>query len=546
MEYNDLYQIHNFKTGDKLLASQMNKIEKQLEINTAGLLFVTPEMFGAVGDGDSENPTDDTIAIQKAINTGKSVKFSPKTYLITSPIILDQNTDSEREDKRIQRKGLIYDGGGCTILHRNCAAVCLTSAIKSHIDEITGREIIEDIPSNSIGYKAFVQLGLVKCIIQNFNFIYDGDTKQDGLYIAGDYNLNNSYINQCKIVSCSFKGQNRGIYLSGYNINIEKCIFENCNYGILSNYINQSTIKDNRLVACQNGLKMICPIQSVISNNYFYNCGTLSALINEETNEPMVDENNNIQYNSNIEGIGLFLSGNLDNPNDCMLNTLVINNTFKNGDSINPYYEHIKVTFAINLTIAYNILDGYSNIDDKAIDILFCKNLNMLYNSCLNNDQNQSCDLYICDTNSNKKNAPNGAWKDIEAENIYIDGGSYGSINISYGENNNNNSLFTIPVININNITIQGILKISVKRPSGATDLSGIHFVNAKDVIINSLMTSPSSEETGLFGVIGVSCLKNANITLLDEYIEIKTIGDNRYSLTKDNDTNLHWILLED
>jgi len=27
------------------------------------LLFVTPEMFGAVGDGDSENPTDDTIAI---------------------------------------------------------------------------------------------------------------------------------------------------------------------------------------------------------------------------------------------------------------------------------------------------------------------------------------------------------------------------------------------------------------------------------------------------------------------------------------------------
>ena len=97
MEYNDLYQIHNFKTGDKLLASQMNKIEKQLEINTAGLLFVTPEMFGAIGNGDSENPTDDTIAIQKAIKTGKSVKFSPKTYLITSPIILDQNTDSEKE-----------------------------------------------------------------------------------------------------------------------------------------------------------------------------------------------------------------------------------------------------------------------------------------------------------------------------------------------------------------------------------------------------------------------------------------------------------------
>lgn len=55
--------------------------------------FVTPEMFGAVGDG----VTDDTEAVQAAINTGRKVLFSNKTYLIT-PITIAKSSDLLGED----------------------------------------------------------------------------------------------------------------------------------------------------------------------------------------------------------------------------------------------------------------------------------------------------------------------------------------------------------------------------------------------------------------------------------------------------------------
>ena len=53
--------------------------------------FVTPEMFGAYGDGVNDH--DDSEAIQFAFDTGKVVEFSPKTYTcfaltVTSPITI--------------------------------------------------------------------------------------------------------------------------------------------------------------------------------------------------------------------------------------------------------------------------------------------------------------------------------------------------------------------------------------------------------------------------------------------------------------------------
>ena len=46
--------------------------------------YVTPEMFGAKGDG----LTDDTLAIQDAIDTGNPVYFAAKIYAVSSPLIM--------------------------------------------------------------------------------------------------------------------------------------------------------------------------------------------------------------------------------------------------------------------------------------------------------------------------------------------------------------------------------------------------------------------------------------------------------------------------
>ena len=56
--------------------------------------FVTPEMFGAYGDGVNDH--NDSDAIQFAINTGKTVEFAPKTYIcysltVDTPTVLHGN-----------------------------------------------------------------------------------------------------------------------------------------------------------------------------------------------------------------------------------------------------------------------------------------------------------------------------------------------------------------------------------------------------------------------------------------------------------------------
>lgn len=74
------------------IVEQINAISLSVESIKENLNFVTPEMFGAVGDG----VTDDAGAIQAAINTNQSVRFGQKVYAIGSPIVVDEsNTDTE-------------------------------------------------------------------------------------------------------------------------------------------------------------------------------------------------------------------------------------------------------------------------------------------------------------------------------------------------------------------------------------------------------------------------------------------------------------------
>lgn len=79
--------------------------------------FVTPEDFGAVGDG----VTNDIVAIQTAINSGKPVRLSAKIYFIASPIQMPfrSSISGLGELSRIKTTGnynaFEITGGDCSI-----------------------------------------------------------------------------------------------------------------------------------------------------------------------------------------------------------------------------------------------------------------------------------------------------------------------------------------------------------------------------------------------------------------------------------------------
>ena len=73
--------------------------------------YVTPQMFGAIGDGE----TDDTIAVQAALDTGGIIYFPAGRYKVTSQLTATKScairmfkpypTTSGGEDYRLYMRG---------------------------------------------------------------------------------------------------------------------------------------------------------------------------------------------------------------------------------------------------------------------------------------------------------------------------------------------------------------------------------------------------------------------------------------------------------
>lgn len=76
--------IENINDNIESISEQITEIEEKLDPDNYE--YVTPEMYGAVGDG----VTDDIGAIRQAIASGFTVLFLHKEYYISQPIELDQ------------------------------------------------------------------------------------------------------------------------------------------------------------------------------------------------------------------------------------------------------------------------------------------------------------------------------------------------------------------------------------------------------------------------------------------------------------------------
>ena len=120
------------------IPSAINSIMTQADLTN--LRFLTPEMFGAVGDGK----TDDTIAIQAALNQGGKIYFpTTKTYKITQVILSTDSTELNIDGRLIciGDPAIIINASniyftGCGTIKYESTGTCIQILVDKHLSNI--------------------------------------------------------------------------------------------------------------------------------------------------------------------------------------------------------------------------------------------------------------------------------------------------------------------------------------------------------------------------------------------------------------------------
>ena len=145
--------------------------------------YVTPEMFGAIGDGI----TDDTTAIQNAVNYASLNKktclliYGNKSYILSNTINLICNIVGDGLPKFIQKT----DSKSCFDITADNISV--------YGINVTPASVV----SSALQFAGIVIKNANNCIIEKCNVLYAGRTDREGSGI-GIYNGSNNIISNCK------------------------------------------------------------------------------------------------------------------------------------------------------------------------------------------------------------------------------------------------------------------------------------------------------------------------------------------------------------
>ena len=201
--------------------------------------YVTPQMYGAKGDGT----TDDTVAIQAAINSGKRVFFPSGTYCMSSvtvngDVLVDGNSD----------KSVIVPTGDGFILNnalvkktfRNLRFDCNVGTA------ITVNAVADTVVANTLS-------------IENCYFDAEKNAGIFAIKLFGE--------NEANIVNCTFYGCNGISIDSSINPNVSDCVFRHSDIGILYAYSGERLansaytcglrVSDTTFLGCVIGIKTV-------------------------------------------------------------------------------------------------------------------------------------------------------------------------------------------------------------------------------------------------------------------------------------------------
>lgn len=205
-----------------------------IEANTWAVLgdrleygIITPEMFGAVGDGT----TDDTTAIQAALNKAGRIRFT-QTYAVDCTVELNPKSNSHLDLTETATIKALDPGGANHQLF-------VIQDTEAHI-RITGGHLQGHDPSTGIkGIGIFIN-GANDVIVDSVKIT---DWSHDAIKVGGDTSSNDIRISKCYVNNV----ERNGMSLSG---SCQRVIISNCTFDTIAGSAPEDGIDIEPNVGC--------------------------------------------------------------------------------------------------------------------------------------------------------------------------------------------------------------------------------------------------------------------------------------------------------
>lgn len=501
--------------------------------------YVTPQQFGAIGDGIA----DDTEAIQRAFNSGYNVIIPVGKYNISSALFISNSSIN------------IVGVGGiiqATIPIRDCV-INLVNCTNTTLANLTimGNGLADDQAS---GY-SYHAIKVINCrnIILEHNRIVNSSAGGIYLFDTQYAEITNNYFDGNKRladISVGYAQSTNG--LRNILVSNNTCISEN-NYGIM----------------CQGWGETITITKNIVKNKKGYGiCVYLMETSAEQVwDKVIINENHleNISYNADsgiYDGMGIYLQ--------TVNNVVVSNNILKNillnrpdvsdpNRTLNPSAIAIsscnKVA-CVNNIINGSVIDGIGITNSGTEQEAFIVSNNIVKN-------HNVLGIHIA-ASKNGIIANNYIKSDSNSENgILVEATSQGDVdNITMSANNIEGHKYSIYVTpksdgaNIKNITITG----NSIMDSNNTFIS-VAQIDGLDISNNKLVAKNQTQLSGNYGILTQLCknlIVNSNVLKADNnntinrgiYLSecesgvvignsINNVAEQTYSLYKVNCTNI-------
>ena len=262
-----------------------DKQKAQARANIGAMEVVTPQMFGAVGNG----VTDDTRAIQAAINASNNIFIPDGTYLISDSIIVENDKRFYEVNgycgKKISgtesTKILVNNSVPAVIVrgsHNLVENLILTFSNDIYAEYNSALLQLEGLDANTQKLTCNNVFNNIRCVTTTNPYLMSGAFSGIGIRLVAD-GANAMYQN--KFTNCIVQDLYKGLVIesntsSGINSNYFHVDLWNCNYLLICNGNGNIFEGGYQGGICLTDEENICVIlsgHSNVFNGYIWDCG---------------------------------------------------------------------------------------------------------------------------------------------------------------------------------------------------------------------------------------------------------------------------------